>query len=487
MKNFIFYLAVAFVFGIRCSYAQERSAEIKKVWLEHNVSQNGENGMEIHSVINVNGMKGKQIQGIAYFYKADKSMLKGNDSGYIATDGQVSSSAYGTSNYDNSVFNDFCIFIPYNAIPMSYGKHDYYCCVRVYDTERKEFISPLSDYVSFVGTSRTNKFNLPIIKGVEYYHLTDKTDYYAGKQLKLVANTHEDSTVYMTIEVETEPNTYSNIYINSSKKKNDNLLFDDEVVDAEIIEKYKEIFKDAGQLIRYYAVSSYSPLDKRKSLMEIGFHKNGENYVLSVCKVTSEYTKDKMKTLFTTMLTAKIDDYSAISEFIETNINKTATRPYDCISNKGQFEMASYANVDINHSTSLVKIKSFAVMDVLGKSFYSFFLELYDGALGKGSVSELAESIKSISNNGQVSDNVFLLLDDGSKIVLGFHNVEAVDNNTVSFNMNMEEENFNKLKQSNITALATSGSVLIFESEFRSAATLNFMEQNFPTLKFDIE
>lgn len=133
-----------------------QSAKVNKVWLEHGTQKNGEKGMTIHADITVKGMKGKKIQGIAYFYNSEKKKLMGGVNGYKTRSGQVCASDYGTPSYEDSHYSDFDIFIPYNSLPLASGKHTYYVLVDVVDTEKNNFLSDNRNYVSFTGTGNNN-------------------------------------------------------------------------------------------------------------------------------------------------------------------------------------------------------------------------------------------------------------------------------------------------------------------------------------------
>lgn len=92
------------------------SAEIKRIWVDHNTYQNGQKGMRIHIRFTVDNMNGKTIYGYALFYYGDNvTPLKdiyGNN---------LSFSSYGTPNYDGCRFEDFQIFVPYDGLNMQTG------------------------------------------------------------------------------------------------------------------------------------------------------------------------------------------------------------------------------------------------------------------------------------------------------------------------------------------------------------------------------
>lgn len=133
------------------------SGKINKVWLEHNVIKNGENGMVIHADINVSGVKGNKIKAIAYFYDSNKNKLEGNTSGYLTSNNQVCASDVSTSTYEDSHWKDFDIFIPLRAIPLKPGSHTYYILLDIRDVTQGIWLTDNRNYVSFTGTG--NSYN----------------------------------------------------------------------------------------------------------------------------------------------------------------------------------------------------------------------------------------------------------------------------------------------------------------------------------------
>lgn len=154
---FIVILLPLLLFCPFCVFGQ--IAKVNKVWLEHGTLKNGDKGITIHADINVNGMKGKEIKAIAYFYDGDKNKLMGGVSGYKTKNGQVCAADYGTPSYDKSHYKDFNIFIPYESLPLLSGKRTYYISLRIQDNNSHNFISEKSNYVSFIGTGKNKKSN----------------------------------------------------------------------------------------------------------------------------------------------------------------------------------------------------------------------------------------------------------------------------------------------------------------------------------------
>lgn len=145
-------LIVCIICGI-CSYAQ--NATVNRVWLEHNVTKNGKLGMVVHTDFDVTGMKGKKVDCTAYFYDEYKNNLKTTYSGYKTVTGKACTWDYGKVTYDNSHWGDFDNFMPYDALDLAPGKHEYYCRVVICDMDNN--ILGTSDYYSFTGTGSNTK------------------------------------------------------------------------------------------------------------------------------------------------------------------------------------------------------------------------------------------------------------------------------------------------------------------------------------------
>lgn len=131
-------------------------ATIEKIWLEHNVSKNGEKGMMIHSRFSVNGLKGTNIQVIAFFRDSERNPLKGGIiPEYTMFDGPC---VKGEANaiYENSLWEDYKLFIPYKALPFASGKNTYYVRIYIRNKQTGVWLNGNSPDASFVGTGYKN-------------------------------------------------------------------------------------------------------------------------------------------------------------------------------------------------------------------------------------------------------------------------------------------------------------------------------------------
>ena len=128
------------------------SAWINKVWFETNAQRDGENGVRVHVDFNAEKVKNHSIRVTAYFYYSDKEKMYGGIKGYKTTDGQVCVGNTVISNYDNSHWKDFRMFIPKRALNLSSGTHSYLVKIKVRDVTQDELITKVHNYHSFMVT-----------------------------------------------------------------------------------------------------------------------------------------------------------------------------------------------------------------------------------------------------------------------------------------------------------------------------------------------
>ena len=93
-----------------------KTSVINKVWVEHNKFQGLSKGMKIHIDFETYNMKGKTGTCSAFFYFSDGRKLMDYNYQYRASDGQVCTWTNFTPNYDQSVFSDVVLFIPYSEL-----------------------------------------------------------------------------------------------------------------------------------------------------------------------------------------------------------------------------------------------------------------------------------------------------------------------------------------------------------------------------------
>lgn len=99
------------------------SAAINDVWSEFDIVSNGLLGMNIHIKFEVSNMLNLTGNCNVYFYDKKKYPLKDTNQSYVAVDGQICTWGSYTPNYQNCIYNDFVLFIPYSELHLPQGDH----------------------------------------------------------------------------------------------------------------------------------------------------------------------------------------------------------------------------------------------------------------------------------------------------------------------------------------------------------------------------
>lgn len=98
------------------------AAKIVKVWEEENTQVDGKNGLKIHVQLNINNLKGVPCQAAAFFYAEDGQALKDANNEYKTPAGLVAAQVDFTPGYDQTVFDDLVISIPYDELHLGGGQ-----------------------------------------------------------------------------------------------------------------------------------------------------------------------------------------------------------------------------------------------------------------------------------------------------------------------------------------------------------------------------
>lgn len=94
----------------------EPSANIERVWVDHNEYNNGYKGMWIHTEFTTENLLGKTIYVYAYFYQSDNQTPLHNQYG-----DKLYFYGTGSPSYKSARFGDFKIFVPYVGLNMAPG------------------------------------------------------------------------------------------------------------------------------------------------------------------------------------------------------------------------------------------------------------------------------------------------------------------------------------------------------------------------------
>lgn len=104
--------------------SSEPRAEFEKIWVEYNVRENGRLGMRIHVKFSVFNMKGVDSQVVVYFEKPDGTKLTTTDKKFASKDGKVSVSRALKPGWDETVYKDLEVFMPYDELNLGRGKYN---------------------------------------------------------------------------------------------------------------------------------------------------------------------------------------------------------------------------------------------------------------------------------------------------------------------------------------------------------------------------
>jgi hypothetical protein len=104
--------------------SDKASTEFEKMWVDYNVTEKGRFGMRIHVKFSVINMKGVDSQLAIYFEKSDGAKLKSTSKSFSSKDGQVAVYRALKPGYDETVYKDLELFMPYDELKLERGKYD---------------------------------------------------------------------------------------------------------------------------------------------------------------------------------------------------------------------------------------------------------------------------------------------------------------------------------------------------------------------------
>ena len=135
----------------------QQSAKIHKIWLEHGVTQNSQQGVQVHLNVQTIGFRGVDMVAIAYLEHPKGVGVRDTNGKYCTSDGAVAFTTNFTPRYDDSTWEDMRVFIPYGEMHLLEGSHTYYCRVFIFKVGSGAVTH--SDFVEFQGTVSTKGNN----------------------------------------------------------------------------------------------------------------------------------------------------------------------------------------------------------------------------------------------------------------------------------------------------------------------------------------
>lgn len=103
------------------------TATVNKTWVEVDVEQNGKKGIRVHTEFTIQNCNGKSATINIFVANSQGAWVNANDENYKNSDGYVYLGSNFTPRYDNTKFNDYKLFIPYDAINFENGTKEYTC------------------------------------------------------------------------------------------------------------------------------------------------------------------------------------------------------------------------------------------------------------------------------------------------------------------------------------------------------------------------
>jgi hypothetical protein len=99
-------------------------ARIKSVWEEFNVVENGVKGMRIHIKFIIYNSQDQAATCNVYFYTAEGKALKDYNKNYYSSTGDVACGKTFIPGYENTLYENFTLFIPYAELHLGKGRSE---------------------------------------------------------------------------------------------------------------------------------------------------------------------------------------------------------------------------------------------------------------------------------------------------------------------------------------------------------------------------
>ncbi len=99
-------------------------ATFEDMWIDYDVTENGKKGMRIHLKFTAINMKGIDAYAAVYFQKKNGEKIDGVSTEYRSKNGQLAVYKSLKPAYDEAVYKDLQLFMPYSEINVGTGKFD---------------------------------------------------------------------------------------------------------------------------------------------------------------------------------------------------------------------------------------------------------------------------------------------------------------------------------------------------------------------------
>jgi hypothetical protein len=94
------------------------------MWIDYDVTENGKKGMRMHLKFTAINLKGVDAYAAIYFEKKNGEKINGVSTEYRSKNGQLAVYKSLKPAYDEAVYKDLQLFMPYSEINVGTGKFD---------------------------------------------------------------------------------------------------------------------------------------------------------------------------------------------------------------------------------------------------------------------------------------------------------------------------------------------------------------------------
>jgi len=117
------------------------SATIKNMVVSHNIFQSGQSGIQIRLCFTIQHRKGFSCGVLAYFRDEQGNGLVDLNNKFKTSSGHVCVGSSCVPDFEDALFNDYILFLPYAELDQPDGKRNLQFNVQIYDDIGKDFIA----------------------------------------------------------------------------------------------------------------------------------------------------------------------------------------------------------------------------------------------------------------------------------------------------------------------------------------------------------
>lgn len=113
-----------FTYSKKAPVTTKPSATLDRMWVEYDVTEDGQFGMRVHAKFTVRNMKGVAGYLAIFFERANGTRLKSYDNKFQSKGQDVATYRSFTPGFEPTVYSDLSAFIPYSELHLTKGEHN---------------------------------------------------------------------------------------------------------------------------------------------------------------------------------------------------------------------------------------------------------------------------------------------------------------------------------------------------------------------------